>query len=46
MRHKPTYKDTSQEANDWQEELACDEVEQIENGHIKEEQVAPRPQRQ
>ena len=46
MRHKPADEDTSEEANDRQEQLAGDEVEEIEHRHTEELVVMPGTQRE
>ena len=41
VRYEPTNKDTSQKAYNRQEQLACDEIEQIEDGHAKQLLLTP-----
>ena len=42
MRHKPTDKDTRQEAYDGKEQLSCGEIEEIEDRLAEEQRVVPR----
>ncbi len=41
MGYKPTYKDTCEETYHWQEQLACNKVEQIKNSPFEEQRLTP-----
>ena len=46
MRYEPADEDTCEEAYNRQEQLTCDEVEQIEDRHAEQLMLTPSPQGQ